>query len=393
MINDEKVECKICGSQYKLGSLGIHISSKHKETNLKEYYLKYIGPGQDGLCKFCGTNQANFLGLTRGFRNNCSDPVCYNKSINPFSKEYKMKVDGLTDLEFERWKSDETERLRKITTDGFERARQNNPNFDKENSRYCKEFWMKKGFSEEESVKLAYAETDKNRKKLGDIRKDDPDYQKGKSWPSYKYWMKKGMTENEAKKHVKTLQSTFTIDKCIEKYGEENGKKRWQERQDKWLNTLDSKSEEEKLEILRKKVFHNRVYSKISVDLFEKIDLLDPELKLHTRYATKEGGELQLELPNNILLKPDLVFKNKIIEFYGDYWHCNPNIFESTKIVRRGSKKYRASSIWKIDSWRERILKEAGYDVKIVWENEFKEDPEKIINECYNYLKDDDNKG
>jgi G:T-mismatch repair DNA endonuclease (very short patch repair protein) len=201
------------------------------------------------------------------------------------------------------------------------------------------------------------------------------------------------MTENEAKKHVKTLQSTFTIDKCIEKYGEENGKKRWQERQDKWLNTLDSKSEEEKLEILRKKVFHNRVYSKISVDLFEKIDLLDPELKLHTRYATKEGGELQLELPNNILLKPDLVFKNKIIEFYGDYWHCNPNIFESTKIVRRGSKKYRASSIWKIDSWRERILKEAGYDVKIVWENEFKEDPEKIINECYNYLKDDDNKG
>jgi hypothetical protein len=61
------------------------------------------------------------------------------------------------------------------------------------------------------------------------------------------------------------------------------------------------------------------------------------------------------------------MYNKKIIEFYGDYWHCNPNLYEPDKIVRRGNKKYRASSIWKIDAWRERILKDSGYEVMIVW--------------------------
>ena len=386
------IKCQLCGENYSRFTIGIHISAKHKELSVKDYYLKFIDTSHDGICKFCGVNQATFLGLTRGFRNNCPDPVCHKKSISPFSKEYKMKIDGLSEEEFEEWLVQKKDSSSKKTSESFARARQEDPDFDKKNSRYCKEFWMRKGHSEEESIQLAYDETAKNRNKLKDIKKEDPDYQKGKSWVSYKYWMKKGMSEDEAKKHVSKLQATFSLEKCIEKHGEEEGRKVWQKRQDKWLKTLDDKTDEEKLEILKKKIFHNKVYSKISVDLFEKIDLLDSELASETKYATKAEGEMQIELPGNTLLKPDFLFGNKIIEFYGDYWHCNPKVYESTKIIRRGNKKYRASSIWKIDSWREKIFQEFGYDVKVVWEKDYREDPEKIIKDCYNYLKDVDSK-
>ena len=33
-------------------------------------------------------------------------------------------------------------------------------------------------------------------------------------------------------------------------------------------------------------------------------------------------------------------------------------------------------------------LESLGYDVKVVWESDFKEDPGKTINECVKFLKD-----
>ena len=59
------------------------------------------------------------------------------------------------------------------------------------------------------------------------------------------YFIDKGLTEDEAKIALKERQSTFSLEKCIIKYGEIEGTKRWKERQIKWQNTLNSKSEEE----------------------------------------------------------------------------------------------------------------------------------------------------
>lgn len=70
------------------------------------------------------------------------------------------------------------------------------------------------------------------------------------------YWLKKTngnleeaqiLFDEEKKRH------TFTLEKCIEKYGKEEGYNKWKERQDKWQNTLKSKSAEEIEEINRKK--------------------------------------------------------------------------------------------------------------------------------------------
>jgi len=54
---------------------------------------------------------------------------------------------------------------------------------------------------------------------------------------------KKGLSEEEVK--VKEKQTTFSLKKCITKYGEEKGLEVFNERQRKWQETLNNKSQEE----------------------------------------------------------------------------------------------------------------------------------------------------
>ena len=66
------------------------------------------------------------------------------------------------------------------------------------------------------------------------------------------YYLKRGKTLDEAEELVRTSR-TFTLEKCIAKYGEEEGRRIWQERQDKWQATLKSKSQEEIDDINKRK--------------------------------------------------------------------------------------------------------------------------------------------
>lgn len=67
------------------------------------------------------------------------------------------------------------------------------------------------------------------------------------------YWIKKGFSEVEAKQIISKRQSTFSLEKCIEKFGKEEGLKIWNKRQEKWQNTLNLKSDSEKEKISFKK--------------------------------------------------------------------------------------------------------------------------------------------
>jgi len=82
--------------------------------------------------------------------------------------------------------------------------------------------------------------------------------QKQSSKRAKEYWLKRGYTEDESIKMVKECQTTFSKEKCIEKYGKENGLKRWAARQDKWQNTMKSKPIEE-IERINKKKGHTLI--------------------------------------------------------------------------------------------------------------------------------------
>ena len=59
---------------------------------------------------------------------------------------------------------------------------------------------------------------------------------------------------------------------------------------------------------------------------------------------------------------------NQIIEVYGDYWHCNPKIYNDD--YYHPYYKITAKERRKLDETRINYLTSLGYDVKIVWESE-----------------------
>lgn len=97
-------------------------------------------------------------------------------------------------------------------------------------SKFSKNFIKYEGLSEEEISKQQNDAFQKAQK----TRDENPH----KINTKLEYYTSKGMTEAEAKVALSERQSTFSLDKCIEKFGNIDGKIIWQARQDKWQNTL-----------------------------------------------------------------------------------------------------------------------------------------------------------
>jgi hypothetical protein len=76
--------------------------------------------------------------------------------------------------------------------------------------------------------------------------------------------------------------------------------------------------------------------------------------------------------------------KNLIIEFNGDYWHCNPNKFKPNYFHKHKNKT--AQEIWKDDSLRIENIKKKGYNLFVIWESDM-ENPEYIKNFIEAYVK------
>lgn len=87
----------------------------------------------------------------------------------------------------------------------------------------------------------------------------------------------------------------------------------------------------------------------------------------------------------NNMFNADIVYNKKIIECNGDYWHCNPDIYDEqyyhTKLKMTAKEK------WEYDKMRIDIFKSLGYDVLIVWERDFYKNKEKELKKCLTFLR------
>ena len=124
------------------------------------------------------------------------------------------------------------------------------------------------------------------------------------------YYLKRGYTEEEAYR-IRTEKCTSNgLDFYIEKYGKEKGTEKFNNRLKYWKH----------------KIYNGNHHSKIADKFF---------LKLSELYDKKDNiyfgnHEYMLTYDGKVIL-PDFldVDNKKIIEFYGDYWHCNPNKYTS----------------------------------------------------------------
>lgn len=174
------------------------------------------------------------------------------------------------------------------------------------------------------------------------------------------YFIKRGHSQEEAKTLLSQRQTTFSLKKCVEKYGEKNGTEIWANRQKKWLGN-----------------FKRQNFSKISQNLFWEIyDKLEKTEDIY--FAENKNGEISGDGVNNeyrlILngrsIQPDFICLNKkrIIEFDGDYWHG-----------KTGNKKR--------EELRDAAIIDGGYQILHVKEIDYKKEPQKVISECVNFMK------
>lgn len=230
------------------------------------------------------------------------------------------------------------------------------------------EYWIRKGFDYDESIKKVYDIQSYATKHI--------DYSKRLLPSNIEYWVKKGLSEEDAINKVSEHQRTFSKDICIEKWGEEKGLEIFNKRQEKWFNSLKD----------NKNIFIG--YSKISQEIFKKIEsLIDGEFL----YAEK-GGELRLQKENGGYYFYDFVDvrNKKIIEYNGDMYHANPSKYKPDDYPHPFRKNITSNEIWERDSNKISIAEQNGYEVLIIWDSEYRykgiENKEKVIQKCINFL-------
>ena len=238
-----------------------------------------------------------------------------------------------------------------------------------------KEYWIQKGYSEVESQQLAIdAKTSNN--KLGAKSSATTNVRKVTSKRCVEYYTARGYSEDDAKELVSEGQRYFSKDICIKNYGEENGLKIWQDRQDRWQYTLNSKSEEEKLRINKLKLFKGGSISKGELQLFEEL--------VNCGINCKKQHTILKNSTHHYVY--DIIYKNKIIEYNGDYWHASPKKYKETDIIKFPNKSIPVNEIWIKDNEKIKFAESQGYEVLVVWESDFKQNKEQVIKECIQFL-------
>lgn len=168
------------------------------------------------------------------------------------------------------------------------------------------------------------------------------------------------------------IGKTSTLLGYIDKYGEIEGLKKWENYKtklshsnsvngyiDKYGTNLGIEKYNDRI---KKQTTHNyiRGRSKISESIGKILDILQlsyiPEYHINYKHLTYYADYYIKEF-------------NLIIEFFGDYYHCNPNIYNSDYYNKR--LKCTANEIWEKDKIRLNNIQNSIKDVTIlkIWES------------------------
>ncbi|NBO22858.1 hypothetical protein EBU94_05935 [bacterium] len=242
------------------------------------------------------------------------------------------------------------------------------------------EYWMGKGFNEKDAIKRKKEHIESMHNVFVSKIKNEPEFYKGRTPLEIEYWTNKGFTEVEAKQKVKERQKTFTLEKCIQKYGPEIGPNVWKDRHTNWSKKVEQKYKSGEFSRICK-----TIYSSIELDLIQNIV---NRLNTNEKYYCSLNGQKQYFRFFSSVEKCfayDFVIGKKIIEFNGDFWHCNPKIYEPTHYHPMIKKT--AKEIWDAHQEKIELITGCGYDVLVVWESDYRKNPEEVIQSCIDFLK------
>lgn len=167
------------------------------------------------------------------------------------------------------------------------------------------------------------------------------------------------------------------IEYYIEKYGEEKGREyfEWVMKRKREANEMEYFKEtygdewEEKwenhLQKMRKACKNNNGLN----NKCEKI-LIENNIKYEKEYPL---------FSNEHSYYYDFKIGNLIIELNGIYWHCSPKKYKPNDLVKFPNNKFiKASDKWEYDKTKCEYAKMKGFNVIVIWEDEFNE--ERLLN-------------
>jgi len=198
------IKCEICGKEFEdKTQLGYHIRNDHNMKD-KEYYDLYMKKDTEGKCFFCGKD-TDFLNLYNGYSRKCNSKECLSKSRASGTLLGIMYKNDINEEDAKILMDKRTKERSLKITEVINKKRKENPNFFKEKSINCPEFYLKRGFSNEEAIKLANAAVDHIHKKTSQLHKDFPERYDSFSTTQTKYWglKKVSLKKRQLKKLVK----------------------------------------------------------------------------------------------------------------------------------------------------------------------------------------------
>jgi hypothetical protein len=295
-------------------------------------------------------------------------------------------------------------------------------------------FHLYKGLSKELALQAKSDYQNRRKNTLENMVKKYGDVEGNKRWESYKLKQsEKNTYEGKKSKYGWTLQEfedfnktrAITLPNLIKKYGEVLGREKYEQYVARQRHTtskeyfvqqygeLKGNEKYERFSRLRKHTYesylerfdgdsekattaltelyssrkNNYNASTISSEFFTRLhDALGSDRLVYYQafnqeyyFGLKEYGLVVVDFYD--------VQSNKVVEFFGDYWHANPLIYSvGQKIKYPGANEVLTESVWEKDFERIKALTTKVKDVKIVWESEYNQIPDLTIKTTMEWL-------
>ena len=361
-------ECKYCKSEVKSKSnnakfCSIECRDKNKFEENQREFLK----GAEGWDYVI--DQWNGYATTRVY-GHWFKSMHPGRTIEEYKQEFpnaKLQCDKLNKKNGQHMKDEKYREAQRQKMLG-----KNNPNHSTKTTK------------EQRQAKSPFSKKFKGYKSEEDRQKfiESVDYGSIKKSSDLEWWIKKCNGDVEmAKELYKERQTTFTLEKCIKKYGKKQGTQIFNDRQEKWSNKIEEMYRNGEFTRFCKSNWSNSEINFIN-------DLVDVgNLKDAGYYSAVNGNQFFRHFKEiERTFAYDFVLGKKIIEFNGDYWHMNPNKYNKNDFNK--SIQETAGEKWKSDALKNNMIESRGYEVLTVWESEYHQNPKETIQKCIKFLKE-----
>jgi hypothetical protein len=244
------------------------------------------------------------------------------------------------------------------------------------------EYWIERGYNLNQAIENVQLLQKENAKKLKDSLINNPN--NSRTWTQISYWKNKGFTEKEAKNKISALQKMNDINTLINKYGDIEGRIRYDEISKKISYSLTLEYHIEKYGEVEGNIKYRRRIESITKfyrgTSKESISFFIPLYKKIRKYLNRNDIFWGIGSSNEyfiwdkdikrIFFYDFCIPKHKIIiEFHGIHWHPNPR-WNTNKLKKWHLFGMNYEEKMRIDNYKKELAEKNGFKIFEVYSDE-----------------------